>query len=65
MTKGDQIEPPSTGVARGSELDQLRRLWNQASEQVKASFLDEIPVEWLNAAIIRYTSRKTRKAQRD
>jgi hypothetical protein len=65
MTEGDQIEPPSAGVTRGSELGELRRLWNQAPEQVRAAFLDEIPVEWLNAAIIRYTSRKTRKAQRE
>ena len=45
----------------GQELAELRRLWNQASEQVRAAFLDEIPAEWLNASIIRHMSRRIRK----
>jgi hypothetical protein len=57
----DDKQGHQAGKPLGPELAELRRLWNQASEQVRAAFLDEIPVEWLNASIIRHMSRKIRK----
>ena len=37
------------------------RWWDEASEAARVAFLDSLPVEWLNASLIRRRSRAMQK----